>query len=58
MTLGETLQRLKELTDEDFDANKKEIVALIKTIEVPELIYEDNPAETVSRVHVPSDWWN
>jgi|APSaa5957512576_1039674.scaffolds.fasta_scaffold22361_3 hypothetical protein len=59
MTLGETIIKLKKLVKLDFEENKKEIVALIEMLEVPELVYDDEEEQTklMSGMYVPQDWW-
>ena len=58
MTLGEIIKKLKDLTDEDFEGNKKEIVALIKEIEVPELVYEEQQGDIVLEMPVSQRRWD
>ena len=59
MALGETIIKLKKLVKLDFEENKKEIVALIEMLEVPELVYDDEEEQTklMSGMYVPQDWW-
>ncbi len=57
MTLGEAIKKLKDLTDEDFEGNREEIIMLIKTIEVPELVYEEQ-GEKLLELSIPRSSWN